>query len=626
MKGDFSRVTFAPQKHYRAVYTQQGRVQLDADWNEQAAIWNYQLEEALADLIGPAGTSQASAGFKITALEQEETQEKKRIAHGQASSCDFRISSGRYYVNGILCENEQDCLFSTQPDYPGGPVPTNLGAHALAYLDVWTRLVTSQEDPDLREIALEGIDTTTRLQTVWQVKLLPVSAEHLGEQQVTYEGIVALPEWLALIEGSINRGNLSARHDPDVPLGNQLYRVEIHRGSGGEVPPTFKWSRENGSQVFELSEVIRLEPQEGLARFVVTLGEQLRDQTQLRLGDRVEFVDRSAELLGLAQPLYEVIDRPDFTNLRFTLAGQISPRIDALVGQNASPVWIRRWDQRACSQSLLADDGGQLLKENTWLDLEQGIQVLFSPGETYVTGDYWLLPARTLSAAIEWPASEKGPLAQPPRGVSHHYAPLALLHQHNMSWQVSLDLRRVFTPLTVSTERIEKMGQEIRQDEKVEQAIRRDEEQDREAALAIALEKERKVAPKHVHSLIEECVSVEELSIGDLVAYVPSTGQRVVQARRENERLLLGVVSGEEVRGDERRLLVTVYGRAHCKVSGAVAEGDWLTLSDQPGHARALSFEQRVLHRGVLLGRALASYDPDQPTLSNLIEIMVMLQ
>ncbi|HVU66492.1 MAG TPA: hypothetical protein VHD63_05160, partial [Ktedonobacteraceae bacterium] len=74
------------------------------------------------------------------------------------------------------------------------------------------------------------------------------------------------------------------------------------------------------------------------------------------------------------------------------------------------------------------------------------------------------------------------------------------------------------------------------------------------------------------------------------------------------------------------RLLVTIYGRARCKVSGPVAEGDLLTLSDQPGHARALSFEQRVLHRGILLGKALASYDPDQPASSNPIEMMVLLQ
>ncbi len=43
MHADFSRLTFRPGKHYSAVLTQQGRVQLDADANEQAAIERYQL-------------------------------------------------------------------------------------------------------------------------------------------------------------------------------------------------------------------------------------------------------------------------------------------------------------------------------------------------------------------------------------------------------------------------------------------------------------------------------------------------------------------------------------------------------------------------------------------------------
>ena len=38
MKADLTRDTFHPLKHYARVLTQQGRVQLDADMNEQAAI------------------------------------------------------------------------------------------------------------------------------------------------------------------------------------------------------------------------------------------------------------------------------------------------------------------------------------------------------------------------------------------------------------------------------------------------------------------------------------------------------------------------------------------------------------------------------------------------------------
>ena len=39
MKGDISRETFDVAKHYSGVRMQQGRVQTDADWNEQEALW-----------------------------------------------------------------------------------------------------------------------------------------------------------------------------------------------------------------------------------------------------------------------------------------------------------------------------------------------------------------------------------------------------------------------------------------------------------------------------------------------------------------------------------------------------------------------------------------------------------
>ena len=35
MPGDFSRDTFDSRNHFSGVLMQQGRVQLDADWNEQ---------------------------------------------------------------------------------------------------------------------------------------------------------------------------------------------------------------------------------------------------------------------------------------------------------------------------------------------------------------------------------------------------------------------------------------------------------------------------------------------------------------------------------------------------------------------------------------------------------------
>lgn len=67
MKGDFSRFSFDPARHYSGVLLQQGRVQTDADWNEQAEITAHRHATGLRDLIGPAGVPRDRAGYAIAA-------------------------------------------------------------------------------------------------------------------------------------------------------------------------------------------------------------------------------------------------------------------------------------------------------------------------------------------------------------------------------------------------------------------------------------------------------------------------------------------------------------------------------------------------------------------------------
>src|SRR3954452_4311450 len=105
MKGDFSRNTFDPRKHYTGVLMQQGRVQVDADWNEQQSIHRHMLEVQGQDVIGHSGAPVQQAGFRIT------TQDQKTLI----------IGKGRYYIDGILCENETDVSYDKQPHLPVPP-------------------------------------------------------------------------------------------------------------------------------------------------------------------------------------------------------------------------------------------------------------------------------------------------------------------------------------------------------------------------------------------------------------------------------------------------------------------------------------------------------------------------
>src|SRR5262249_5600025 len=139
MNGDLSRVTFDPLKHYLRVVMQQGRVQVDADLNEQTAILLHFLQTLAADLIGQHGGAEdlkvkvgnnekiirRNLGFEIITLESQldrikDTNESDHWKDVLVHQIDppILISKGRYYVNGRLCEIEDYLPYSHQPGYP----------------------------------------------------------------------------------------------------------------------------------------------------------------------------------------------------------------------------------------------------------------------------------------------------------------------------------------------------------------------------------------------------------------------------------------------------------------------------------------------------------------------------
>lgn len=455
MQGDFSRTTFDPGKHYSAVLTQQGRVQLDADLNEQGALLLHQLRTTIADLLGPAVAPAVGGGFAIDAVTGRKPQE------------DLKIPAGRMYVDGILVENELDTTYWTQPDLrldptdPTAQLPQD--KPFVVYLRVWERLITSLQDPAIREVALgdPGPDTAARAKTVWQVAALPVAAATTAD---------ALTEFATRLAAFRPTGQLraSAKQPPTVSEDrcelppdsrfrgpeNQLYRIEVHTGGPawpattgprsrrGFLPgATFKWSRENASVVFPVTAL------HGAVATVSALG---RDgKLGLEVGDWVELVDDTttghvADDTVLTDPprpaprLRQVL-AIDAVDLLVTLDRQDG---DNDCGLGPHP-FLRRWDHLAA-----ADDGALPLVENTWLDLEDGVQVRFQPAPgakagTYRRGDHWLVPARTAIGDVLWPQGADGPAAQAPTGVQYHYAPLAYVNGAT----IDASPRKTFRPL-----------------------------------------------------------------------------------------------------------------------------------------------------------------------------------
>jgi hypothetical protein len=427
MKADFTRNTFDPTKHFSLVLGQQGRVTLDADANEQSTILLRMLRTLARDLIGPYAAPRDGGGFTITSAGQE----------------GLTIAAGRYYVDGILVENETDCLYSEQPDWPL-PADDPLAAELKAptgkifwlYLDVWERLITFVEDPSLRETALGGPDTAARAKVVWQVKALPVDSTEWTELNRAYGRIGACAAPLENLP-SVGDARLTARVDPgqvsDDPctlspaaqyrgVENQLYRVEIHL-SGAAGAATFKWARDNGSRL-----AAWVGNGSGANEIAVS------DSRGFAAGNWVELSDDVTDLHGVPGTL-----------VRLAKVEPGALTVDpASIPNGANVTWtpqlsnpkVRRWDQVQTGDTLLVD-GAVVVREGTadarlWLNLEDGVQIAFSPGGAYRTGDYWMIPARVATGQVEWPSvtDPSGAAvasALPPFGIIHHYAPLGMV-------------------------------------------------------------------------------------------------------------------------------------------------------------------------------------------------------
>jgi hypothetical protein len=450
VSGDYTRFTFDPQKDYLGVLKQQGRVGLDADWNEMVEIfdrrWRAETIDVLGHCIVPLTTPDA---FKITPT-----------APGA-----FTIGIGRMYVDGLLAE----CHGGAPPVYDAGlaeqrgtaaipyadqpylpaPLPPALpatpGTTDLVYLDAWEREVTALEDPGLREIALGGPDTATRLQTAWQVRVLQNVGPHsCGD---------AFPAWDDLTAPSAGRLTTSAVAPPaaDDPcilsptggyrgLENRLYRVEVHTG-GPLGTARFKWSRDNASVAAGVEAIASTATE---SRVTVTrLG---RDAVlRFQVNDWIEVLDDPAEFRpgGPAGAMARVT-QIDEANRILTVAPALPASFNFNPADPKRHTRVRRWDQHqgVDAQGLLATGAGPI-------DLEDGSRVAFSAdpaGGLFHAGDYWTFAARTADGSVELLN------AAPPRGLRHHYCRLGFITWGaDLTSTVFLDCREFWPPACCDT-------------------------------------------------------------------------------------------------------------------------------------------------------------------------------
>ena len=508
MTADYTRETFRRERHFSGVRQQQGRVHMDADWNELVDIGHHVARTTTGDVVGPTGMPAAAPGFAITAA---------------PNGADLLIGPGRAYVGGILVEHDLGAAhiqevsgtgantiwqvmsghrlrlgewvadplsdlavvasleppqagdegrqrfklnkafgggskivqaFSSvlaQPFLPGAALPQANDSY-LAYLDVSEREITVLEDPLIAEVALGGVDTAIRTQVIWQVKLLAlaplVASGELDAPPMCKSfppGAFVAPKDRMLLVATATAA--SAETDPcELPaqggyrsLENHLYRVEVHRGgdsNSGNV--LVKWSPDNAIHrtrlldVADGSLVVEEVGKDDVTSLATDDWVEVRDEGRILRGEPGFFVEIGEVIgtrLGIRTILDPVTQQPLIQNSQ--------PNADALPKQGL----VRRWE------------GGApvAIAPNQMLKLERGIEITLAPATGHAdVGDYWLIPARSLSAAIEWPvdAATNGAAALPPHGITHAYCPLAILEKTDAGWAVKDDCRPIFPPLT----------------------------------------------------------------------------------------------------------------------------------------------------------------------------------
>ena len=296
----------------------------------------------------------------------------------------------------------------------------------LAYLEISERLVTAIEDPGIEEQALGGdIDTCVRSEVHAQIKVAPITGL-TPEQAADAFATILAPAGTAVL-GVASATPVADPCDLPTPGGytgpeNRLYRLEAHGPRSGAM--IFKWSNNNGADLFRAAYPPGLPPGGMASAIAVTADTDLKDGDLVELlSDAIDFGDDAPGALdstGFTKPnravgrllrlsggqdisgvdrLFELLDPIDETPVTDIDSGRFG----------VSGLKLRRWSGLI---QHTADDTHSL---------EAGVQAQISGA--FAPGDWFQFEARTGAA------NANGPVNPEPHGPERLFAPLAVFEQ-----------------------------------------------------------------------------------------------------------------------------------------------------------------------------------------------------
>lgn len=471
MGSDKTRITYNEAQQYRTVVMQQGRVTLDADWNEAQQIHEETLLHETLDIVGPSGTP--DDGYAV-------------VETGQPTEPAFDLfvgakgAAGTMYVGGLRVwlrdqvhySNQSDWLDHTSdPDWVDISQSEFDPRNEYVYLLLREQEVSAVEDAELRELALGGPDTAARTRLLQHfVRLKTKATDCAGalaeaKQGWASKGLIFDPVTMRLnsasrlqvnFETTLTKENLCEPEAHGGYLGaeNQLIRVQVVAYDAKTDQYTLLWGYDNASFLYRVT----LDPD----KTTLTLAPRPVDDAHFPLaGQAVEVLRAAARLAngeyvaaanGQAFTLDQAYD-PD--------QGQVvlpSALAAPYTESSETPrLFLRAWGP----PPLAFTAGNKVSLPGTGLQI-----TLTAPANKRLhVGDYWIFAVRPNTAADPEASTTLYPpryldvtVAQPPEGPRLWACPLAVITWTSNSdsghiYKVAEDCREHFDNLVKLTKR-----------------------------------------------------------------------------------------------------------------------------------------------------------------------------
>lgn len=476
MTADISANIFDPRQNYVSVRLQQGRVITDLDWNENERIEAHHRRRLLAELI--CGHGSTNDGFRpLSALAASVAVPSGGDGTIPRATYDVQLAAGSFLLGGHLHDwpaantqtllAQDDWLQLDGADRARLPSLPAAARSDLLYLEAFEQPVSAVEDRELRERALGGPDTSTRMRAMRRVAVLEdvpadcvdaaaalrvaLTAPGTGDTSgVPHDFDDTLCELRSKARLSVDFTGPGAVRDPCKPrvtqgyLGaeNQAIRVQLTAAD------RFLWAYDNAAPLYRVQVSDETPGVDGSIE--LTLLTPPRDPVLFPMQDMVAEIlpwgtvlanrEKVADRTGPLARVTSAYDPADGT-LRIAPALPLemlewlrSPdRDDILSPPERDPederryFYLRLWQPGPSESAALEHE----FTPASAVELpDTGLTVSFSaPG---IAGDYWVIAARpnTPDLVVPWRLLETAA----PFGPQRFYAPLGLVR-----WRLGVD-------------------------------------------------------------------------------------------------------------------------------------------------------------------------------------------